>query len=154
MRKANLKMQDQTAIDSDSRIETALALIFGERWDEPEIDELFTEIVQDYLNEASPKLLISVAGKSAHTAQGMLYLSLFGMDFHFVNRDSDNWPGEFHFKPEAQCAIRVKCPGDKTWTSWVPANSMSAAALAAIMQYCREVSISLYSNEGSNVVHH
>ncbi len=151
----NLAMRDNSDVQeirdgriTDMRIESAMLCIVEERWDEPQLDTLFTELVQEFIHENTPTLLVSQAGKNGHLAQGLLYLNLFNMDFELVHRNSPYWPGQFDFMVDADCAIRVRYPeDDERYTSWAPGRSPCAAALAAIMQACREISDERYNKD-------
>lgn len=138
---------------TDMRIESVLSAIFDGRWDEPELDTLYTELVQEFINPDVPTMLVSVAGKSDHSAQGLLYLSLFGLNYTLVHVGTNDWPGDFDFLPAARYAIQIQYPDDsESWTNWIPGVSASATAIASLMQYCRELSLDAYNAEGSAIL--
>jgi hypothetical protein len=133
---------------TDMRIEVMLQCIYDEKWDEPKLDTLYTEIVEEFITPKTPELLVSAAGKSPHLAQGLMFLSLFCFDYDVIHRGSENWPGDFDFLPDAKFAVRVKYPHSEDYTAFTPGHSPGSAAIAALMQYCREQSLHAYNNGG------
>lgn len=132
---------------TDMRMESCLSCIFDGRWDEKDLDTLYTEVVSEFLDMELPTLLVSVAGKTPSTAQGLLYLSMLQLDYTLVHRGGDEWPGDFDFFPNAQYAVQLRYKDQNQWTDWVPGVSPSAAGIAALMQYCRELSREMYNSD-------
>lgn len=128
----------------DSLIEELLGHIIQENWATPNFDAVFTRVVREHINEDSPHLVASFAGKDQVGASAFNYLALFQMDFDVIFPSSGSWPG-FSWMPKATCAVRVSYADGSEMTDWCPGNSINQAVLGSMIQYCREVSLAYYN---------
>ncbi len=137
---------------TDMRIEAILAALVDGRYDEPGLDILYNELVQEFINDDAPFMLITTACKNEQHAPGLLYLSVFNMDYEVTHQGSPHWPGDFEYMPKAKYAVRCRYPDEEeAYSEWSPGVTPSIAAIAAIMQVCREISAELY-NKGDDVI--
>lgn len=126
---------------TDMRIEALLSLVFQSKYNEEHFDTLFNEIVRDFIAEDCPTILASVAGKQDATAAGLYYLSLLQLDYSVTHAGSRDWPiGGFEYLPQATVAISIAHLGGRSQTDMSPGQSVNQAAVAAILQLCRELS--------------
>lgn len=125
----------------DLRIEKTMTLLMRGQWNEPYLDELFTMLVREFIDEAAPGLKVSEVGNQPDKCIGFLILSLFSIDYEIVHKESERWPGTFDYLPAAPYASRVGYPGreKEKWTQWVPGMTQDVASLVAMMQLCREI---------------
>jgi hypothetical protein len=161
MHKVKRTMEDNSDVQAvhngkltDMRIEVVLSAIYEGKWSEPSLDTLYTELLQEFVSSDSPTLLVSAAGRVPHSANGLMFLSMFCLDYEVFHKDSHNWPGDFEYLPSATCCISIGYPNGEDRTAPTPGRNPSTAAIAALMQLCREVSEDRYNQSSLSIPLH
>lgn len=137
----------------DKRMELLLSVIVEEDWASPDFDTLFTEVVQEFINEDCPGLLPSVAGRSPQNCVALQYLDMLGIDYSVFHKDGHEWPiGGYSYLPDATCAVRLWYDNGFSQTATFPGRNSNHAALGSMIQLCRELSQREY-NQGTLSLH-
>ena len=129
---------------TDMMIEEMLNLIYKDYYEATHFDEVFTGIVQTYLNPDCPTLVASRAGTDRLTGGAIHYLSMLGLDYTVIHKNGAEWPG-FDFLPDAAVAVSIAYPDGTHASAYAPGKSINQASLAAIMQLAREVAIDSFN---------
>lgn len=126
----------------DARIETMLMLIQQHDTTDPDFDNLFHELIEEFIVTDAPKFAFSKC-LDREDAIAVTYLVLLGLDFELVTPESARWP-EFEQAGDFRCAVSLYYPGydDETGylcTDFMPGLTINAAVASALLQYAREV---------------
>lgn len=131
---------------TDMLIEDLLRAIYAEQYDDPFFNEAFTNVVQAYIHEDCPHLVASHAGKDKANAGVIHYLSLLQLDYIVINKGGPNWPENgFDGADEANIAVAIYYLDGDGITDYAPGTSINQAALAAIVQYARQLALEHYN---------
>ena len=104
---------------TDMLIEEILNLIYQNYYEADQFDEVFTGIVQTYINPDCPTLVASRAGTDRLTGGAVHYLSMLNLDYSVIHKGSKEWP-EFDFMPDATLAVSIAYPNGSTASAWSP----------------------------------
>lgn len=129
---------------TDMLVEEMLNLIYQNYYSADHFDEVFTGIVQTYINPDCPTLIASRAGSERLVGVAIHYFTMLGLSYTVIHQNNPEWPG-FDFMPDAAIAVSVTYPDGVHATSYTPGRNINQAALAAIMQLAREVAIENYN---------
>lgn len=138
---------------TDFRIETLLRLVFDDNWAEPDADQLFLEVVREFIDTGFDSMppranLIgpSFTGRTAfieyvcdNLIQGLR------LDFVCYTRSGPEWPGDFDYYPNAEVAVSLHNRHTNTYTGFIPGRNLCHAIYAGVLQLCREVSEEHYN---------
>lgn len=134
---------------TDLLIEDLLSLIYQGRADAPMINESYTKIIKEHLQEDCPFLMVSHALSNRHQGNAVHYLAMLRLDYVVINNTSLLWPiGGFQHMPNATCAVSIIYDDGQTQTDYTPGININQAMLAAPIQYARELS-QQYHNQPS-----
>lgn len=129
---------------TDMLIEEMLNLIYQNYYKADQFDEVFTGIVQTYINPECPTLVASRAGTDHIGGGAVHYISMLRLNYSVIHKDTPAWMG-FDFMPDAAIAVSIDYPDGQHSSAWAPGKSISQASLAALMQMAREVAIAQFN---------
>ena len=131
---------------TDAIIERLLTSIYSDDYDAADFDENYTKIVRAHINEECPYLMAGHAGKDRVNTGAVHYLVMLQLSFTVITPASIEWPiGGFDFMPDATVALSIHYSDEDSMVGYTPGVSINQAALASIIQLCREVSIAHYN---------
>lgn len=126
----------------DTVIEDLLAVVYDELWNTPNLDRVFTAVLREHINDDCPDLMVSYAGRDRVNTSAINYLVMLQLDFTVITQRSPQWPSNgFSFLPSATTAVAVHYPHTDEQSDYAPGISINQAALAALLQMARELSI-------------
>lgn len=143
---------------TDMRMEMLLEYFNTGKWNEEtldakgitEIDQLFNEVVREFVDPKAPSFYFSRA--RLFDCLAVQYAAILNIEFTITYPNGRNWPGAFSHMPDAYCAVAIYYPNSDETTSYAPGKTVNHAVVSAIVQYARERSLVLY-NQGDLLVH-
>lgn len=136
----------------DQRIEELLAAIYSGQTYIEGLDELFNEVVREFIDVDPSAVFIVSVSINASNANFVYLPLLLGFDIRLSARGHYDWPVEgFDYMPDALYSSTLRRNGDAV-TDSCPGKTINQSICASLIEYCRQKSWES-NNQGQLPIH-